>query len=66
MFRLCGKLFCWIGTDLFTSSDGKLLEDSNVIDEKIHQSQLIAESHQDVKTRWMKGNAICLFSKLLV
>ena len=48
------------------SSYHHLLERSDVVDEKVHQSQLLAKSHQCIQPTWMKSNAIGLLLELLV
>ena len=50
---------------LSTATDHELSEWSNVIDEYIHQTQLLTESNQHKQTTGMKGNTVRLFLELL-
>ena len=51
---------------LSASSDDKLLEWSDIINEQIHESELLAEADQNEESTGMDGNAIGLLLKLLV
>lgn len=51
---------------LFASSDQELLERSDVIDEQVHESELLAEAHQHKEASGMQGNAVGLLLELLV
>ena len=53
-------------TNLATSADGEFTECSNVVDKQIHQTQLVAETDQNVESTRMKCNAVCFLRKLLV
>lgn len=53
-------------TDLSTASDGKFFKRSNIINQQVHKSQLVTESHQDVQSRGVEGYAVTLFLEFLI
>ena len=48
---------------LATSTYGKFFKHPDFVDEKIHQTQFVTESNQNIKTRRMKGNTVAFFLK---
>ena len=53
-------------TDLSALPWLEFLERPNVIDKQIHQSQFVAEAHEDVEARGMKGDTLSLLWELTV
>jgi len=51
---------------LAASTDWKLSESANIINEQIHESQLVAESNHHIKTARMQSYAVSFLSKFLV
>ena len=61
------KSFCnLVCPYLLAATDGELLEGSDVVDEEIHETQFVAEAHEDIKAGWVECNAVRLLRKLLV
>jgi hypothetical protein len=53
-------------THFFTAPNHELFESADVVDQQIHETKLVAESHQDVETRWVQCNAVRFLCKHLV
>ena len=55
-----------INTDLSTASDGKFFKRSDIINQQVHKSQLVTESHQDVQSRGVEGYAVALLLEFFI
>ena len=51
---------------LLASTDCEFFEGADVIDEEIHETQLVAEADQDVEAGGMQCDAVCFLCKHLV
>ena len=51
---------------LSASPDGELLECADVVNEEIHETQLVTEAHEDVEARRVQGDTVRLLRKLTV
>uniref|UniRef100_A0A1I8GJB5 Cystathionine beta-synthase family protein n=1 Tax=Macrostomum lignano TaxID=282301 RepID=A0A1I8GJB5_9PLAT len=54
------------GTHLAAAADSELFEGANVVNEQVHQAELVAESYQQEQAGRVQGHAVGLLSELLV
>lgn len=51
---------------LLAATNGELFEGSNIVDEKVHETQLVTEAHKNEVTQGMQSYAVGLLCKLLI
>lgn len=47
-----------MGTHLSATAHGELLEGADVIDEQVHEAELVGEARQDEEARRVQGHAV--------
>lgn len=47
-----------VGTHLSATAHGELLEGADVIDEQVHEAELVGEARQDEEARRVQGHAV--------
>ncbi len=53
-------------TYLLAFSDGKLLESSDVVNQQVHEPEIVTEPHQNIQPTRVEGHTPCFFRKLFV